>query len=209
MSARQSLARLAALAGLAVAALVLAGCAASTSFVSQWGDDSWKGGKVQKVLVVGVVKDASLRRQFEDDFVRQASTAGVQAVPSYRFIAEDGPVSEAVLRKAVADSGADGVLVSAVQRVDQRVSVSPGYYAGPPIGFGYYGFYRWGYGAAYMPPTAYAYNVVYVETQFHAAKSETLLWAGTTQTIDPRNPGKDIPVFSKLILDALRARQLV
>jgi hypothetical protein len=206
MPARQPFLRFA---GLALAALVLASCAASSSFVTQWGDPAWSGERLQKVLVVGVVKDPSLRRQFEDDFVRQASAMGVPAIPSYRYIPEDGPVPEARLAKAVAESGADGVLVSTVQAVDQRVSVSPGYYAGPPPGFGYYGFYRWGFGGAWIPPTAYVYNVVYVATQLHAVKGDRLLWAGTTQTVDPRNPAKDIPAFSKLILDALRARNLV
>jgi hypothetical protein len=206
MSARLSLGRLA---GLVLAALLLAACAASTSFVTQWGDDAWKGGRLQKVLVVGVVKDPSARRQFEDDFVRQAAAMGVQAVASYRFIPEDGPVPQERLDKAVAAAGADGVLVSTVQAVDQRVSVSPGYYAGPPPGFGYYGFYRWGWGGAWIPPTTYVYNVVYVATQLHAVKGDQLVWAGTTQTVDPRNPAKDIPAFSKLILDALRARNLV
>jgi len=191
-----------------IAAFALAGCAA-TSFVSEWADDSYAGKKLTRVLIVGVVKDASLRRQFEDEFVRQARAAGVDVVQSYRYVPEDGPVPEDRLRKAVAESGADGVVVSAVQRVDQQVQYSPGYYAGPPVGFGYYGFYRWGYAGAYVPPTAYVYMVVYVETQLHAVQPDTLLWAGTTKTIDPSAPAKEIPAFTKLILDALLAKRFV
>lgn len=192
---------------LVLLALAAAGCA-TTSLVSSWTDESWSGGKRTKLLVVGVARDASLRRLYEDEFVRRAAAAGVQAVQSYRFVPEDGPVSEERLRKAVAESGADGVLTSALVAVTQEAVVSPGF-AGPPPGFGYYGFYRWGWGGAYVPPTVRTYYVFFIETRLHDAGTNALLWAGTTRTASFDSAASHIRGFVDVILGALRAGKLV
>jgi hypothetical protein len=194
---------------LLVVAFGLAGCAA-TQFVSQWGNDQFAGKRFDRILVVGVVNDASLRRQFEDDFVRQAAARGVAAVQSYRFLPNDGPQPEPELDRAVRESGADAVLVSVVRGVDREIRVSPGFGPPPPpFGFGYWGFYNWGWGGAYLPPQIIQYNVIFIETQLHSVKPETLVWSGTTRTTDPSSASREIPAFVSLILNALAERRWV
>jgi len=65
---------------LAVLWLALAACA-STSLVNQWKSPDHVGPAVRKVLVVGVTKQASVRRVFEDEFTAQLRAAGVEAIP--------------------------------------------------------------------------------------------------------------------------------
>ncbi len=192
---------------LCVLALATAGCA-TTSLVASWTDESWQGGKRQKLLVVGVARDATLRRVYEDEFVRRAAAAGVQAVQSYRFIPEDGPVAEDRLRQAVAESGADGVLTSALIAVTQQTTVSPGF-AGPPVGFGYYGFYRWGWGGAVVAPAVQTYFVFFIDTRLHDAKSNALIWAGTTRTASFDSAAAEIRGFVDVVLGALLAKGVV
>ncbi|MCX7893174.1 MAG: hypothetical protein N2544_12500 [Burkholderiales bacterium] len=193
--------------GFVLAVLALAGCA-TTSLVASWTDESWQGGKREKLLVVGVARDATLRRVYEDEFVRRAAAAGVQAVQSYRFIPEDGPVPEERLRQAVAESGADGVLTSALLAVTQQTTVSPGF-AAPPVGFGYYGFYRWGWGSAVVAPTVQTYFVFFIDTRLHDAKSNALIWAGTTRTASFDSAAAEIRGFVDVVLGALRAKGVV
>lgn len=193
---------------LAVTTLALAACA-STSFVSQWTNDQLAGRKFERVLVVGVVKDASLRRLYEDEFVRQAQARGITAIQSYRYVPDEGVQSEAQLDKAVAEARADAVLVSVVKSADRQTTVSPGFYSPPPFAFGYYGFYSYGWGGAYVPPRVVQYDVIYVETQLHAVKPDALAWSGTTRTTDPSTAAKEIPPFVTLILNALVERKLV
>jgi hypothetical protein len=187
----------------------LPGCAA-TQFVSQWGNDQFVGKRFDRILVVGVVDDASLRRQFEDDFARQAAARGITAVQSYRYLPNDGPQAEPELDRAVREAGADAVLVSVVRGVDREIRVSPGFGPPPPpFGFGYWGFYNWGWGGAYVPPQIIQYNVIFIETQLHSVKPEALVWSGTTRTTDPPSASREIPAFVSLILDALTQRRLV
>lgn len=194
---------------LVLAAVALAGCAA-TQIVSQWGNDQFAGKRFERVMVLGVVNDASLRRQFEDDFVRQAAARGITAVQSYRYLPNDGPQAEAEVDRAVKEAGADAVLISVVRAVEQQTTVSPGFGPPPPpFGFGYWGFYNWGWGGAYMPPRIIQYNVIFVETQLHSVRPEMLVWSGTTRTTDPSTAAREIPPFVTLILDALAQRRLL
>jgi hypothetical protein len=187
----------------ALVAMALAGCA-STQFVSQWGNAQFAGTRFARILVVGVVNDASLRRQFEDDFVRQAAARGITAVQSYRYLPNDGQQSEADLDRAVKESNADGLLISVVRAVNRETTVSPGVGPPPPpFGFGYWGFYNWGWGGAYMPPRIVQFDVIFVETQLHSVKPGALVWSGTTRTTDPSTAAKEIPPFVTLILGAL------
>lgn len=194
---------------LALAVVILGGCAA-TQIISQWGNEQFVGKRFNRILVVGIVNDASLRRQFEDDFVRQAATRGIPAVQSYRYLPNDGPQPEAELDRAVKESGADAVLVSVVRAVEQQTTISPGVGPPPPpFGFGYWGFYNWGWGGAYLPPRIIQYNVIFIETQLHSVTPETLVWSGTTRTTDPSTAAREIPLFVALILNALTERRLV
>ena len=69
-------------------ALLAAGCVASTKFVSSWREPSFQEGSVKKVFVVGVARNAGLRRVFEDTFVKSLTGASVQALASYTSFPE-------------------------------------------------------------------------------------------------------------------------
>jgi hypothetical protein len=45
--------------------------------------------------VIGVTQQPAMRRLFEDAFVAKLKAEGVEAVPSYQLIPEDGQVDEA------------------------------------------------------------------------------------------------------------------
>jgi hypothetical protein len=76
-------------------ALGLTACAASTKIVNQWGNPDYGSPRFRKIMVIGVSRQPSIRRTFEDEFVTQLKAAGVEAVPSYLYIAEDDQVERA------------------------------------------------------------------------------------------------------------------
>src|SRR5262245_8309102 len=94
---------------LAVCFLVLAagfaGCA-STELVGQWKSPEFQGPPLRKVMVVGVTTQPGTRRIFEDEFSAALKAAGVDAVPSYTVIPQDGQANQAVLEQAVKSLGA-------------------------------------------------------------------------------------------------------
>ena len=90
----------------------LAGGCASTSLTNQWKNPDYADGPMRRMMVVGVSQHPSVRRSFEDVFAAKLNAAGVDAIPSYYLIREEGEVDQAVLESAVQKAGADGVLIT-------------------------------------------------------------------------------------------------
>jgi hypothetical protein len=110
----------------------LTACAASTKIVNQWVNPDLASPRFRKIMVIGVSKQPSIRRTFEDEFVTQLKAAGVEAVPSYLYISEDGQVEESRLQAAVKQANADAVIITRLVRVEKKTEVSPGFYQPVP-----------------------------------------------------------------------------
>jgi hypothetical protein len=157
-------------------------CACSTvSVTNQWRDQSWPGPPASSVVVVGISRSETMRHIFEDTFSQQLQSAGVQASPSYTQIPA-GTTGAVGLRELVKNSGANVVLVTRVESVEQKISVTP---SGPMYG----GFYGWYGGAWASTPDVTQYKVVTLETSVWDPKTEKLIWTVTTEAVGT----KDIP----------------
>jgi hypothetical protein len=186
-----------------------AGCA-STKFTSTWMEPDYTGGAFKKIVVMGVSRDETKRRVFEDVFAARLKAAGVDAIPSYTLIPENGKVEKDRLVPVVRQAGADGVLITRLVNIDQKTQYSPGYATTvPAMGFygNFYGYYSSAW--AYSPPVAYQYEVVTVETNLWQVKGERLVWSGTTQTFAPENFRKEVDGFADLLAGALKEKGLI
>lgn len=177
--------------------LAIAGCS-TVSVTNQWRDPSFAGPPATNFVVVGIARNETTRRVFEDTFVGELRAAGVQAQPAYTQI-EAGENGKVKLTDLVRASGADAVLTTRVQRVQQKVDVTPGYsgYYG-----GYGGFYGWYGGAWASAPTVSQYEVVTLETNVWDPKSGKLIWAATTERV----ASPDIPKVTTELAHALIPR---
>jgi hypothetical protein len=196
-------------AALILGAALLAGCAAPTVLNTQWSNPQFTGKPpMRSILVMGITKDPNNRRNFEDQMVAQLAARGVKAVPSYRFAPDVGAVEQVKLEQAVKEAGAAGVLLTRVVNVTEQVHVSPGMVMGPPMGYGFGGFYGY-YGGMWatsyvMPPTVYTTQHVAADTRLFETANYTLVWSASTTT----TPGSGSVMslfeqFSKLIVDSL------
>jgi hypothetical protein len=77
---------------------------------------------------------------------------------------------------------------------------------GPWGGFYGPGFYGGGF---YAVPEVNQYDVASVETNVYYVPTHSLVWAATTQTVDPRTVAQEAPNFADLIIAQLRARNLL
>lgn len=196
-------------AALIAAALVLGACAAPTVLNTQWANPKFAGQPpMRSILVMGITKDPNNRRNFEDQMVSQLTSRGVKAVPSYQFAPEAGAADQVKLEQVVKESGATGVLLSRVVNVSEEVKVSPGMYMGPPMGYGFGGFYGY-YGGMwassyYMPPTVYTQQNVAADTRLFESKDFALVWSGSTTTTPMGGSSASLfAQFAKLIVDSL------
>ena len=200
---------------LILGAALLGGCAAPTVLNTQWANPQFAGKPpMRSVLVMGITKDPTNRRVFEDRMVAQLATRGVRAVPSYRFAPDAGAVEQVKLEQAVREAGVAGVLLTRVVNVTEQVNVTPGMVMGPPRGYGFggfYGFYGGMWATSYVvPPTVYTTQHVAADTRLFETADFTLVWSGSTTTT-PGSGSVDalFQQFSQLIVDALAKDGLV
>ncbi len=186
---------------------LLSGCS-SSKIVNEWSEPDYIAPHFKKVVVLGISKQAALRRSFEDEFVAQLRASGIQAVPSYQFLPEEGQVPEPRLVDAVKQSGADAAIMTRLVRVERRTQVSPGYY-NPYPGFGFYHWYSTGWAGFYEPPRVYNYDVYTSETSLYDVDRDRLVWAGTVQTTDPGDIPKEIKNYVKTVMEALKNKGLL
>jgi hypothetical protein len=192
-------------------ALALAGCAGPTRIVQQWQDPTFAGGPFKRVFVIGVTRESTVRRVFEDAFCAELKTRGTECVQSYTLVPEDGLAPRDRYDAAVRQARADAVFITQVLRVEQRTQVIPS--AAPPPWVGAYGFYGAAWGGPLWwyapPPTIVQVNEVIVESRLFALQSDQPVWTAQSEVFAPSNPQRDSENFARTMIAALAARKLL
>lgn len=182
--------------------LLLAGCA-STSITDTWRDPAYQGAQFKRVMVLGVFKQPTARRTFEDIFSAKLRATGIDAIPSYQMLGLEAPPAEIALGEVTSRTGADGLLMVHLVRIDRQVRVTPSY--APAMYSGYYGYYSaW---AAY--PDVYTYDIVSAEINVFDVKSKRLVWGGMTETFNPQSVSRESAGFADVVIAALAKDGLV
>ncbi len=189
------------------AALLLGGCAA-TQIINQWSNPSYAAASFKRILVIGVSKQPTIRRTFEDEFVARLKAAGTDAVPGYEFAPEDGQVEESRLARAVKQAGADAVITTRLVRVEKKAEIIPGTY-GPYPGFGYYRWYSNAWVGFYEPPRLRFYDIYISETSLYDVRNDRLVWSGIAKTTKLDDIRSEIQEFVDVVIVALREKNLL
>ena len=193
----------------AMAAALVFGCA-TTKIVSEWSNPDYTSPRFKKIFVIGVSKQPSIRRTFEDEFVNKLKAAGVDAVPSYLYVAEDGQIDEARMDQVVKQANADAVVITRLVRVEKKTEVSPGFYQpAPAVGYGFYRGYSSAWLGYYEPPRIYQYDVYVSETGLYNVNKNQLVWAGTVETTDPSDIGNEIRRYVDVVTKALKNKKIL
>ena len=202
----------------AAAALAMLGCASTpTTLDAQWINPEYAGKRsLKNVLVMSAVRDSTNRRIFEDRMVAALQAAGVQAVQSYKFLPEEGPVSEDKLRSVLRQAGVSHAMVTRIINVTTQVNVSPGMVMGPAWGPGWGWGGGWGPGwggfagyhnamwATSIPPQVTTTQNVHADTRVFEARDAAVLWSAATTTATGYNSVNQlIDQFVQLIVGTL------
>jgi hypothetical protein len=182
---------------------LLAGCATS-QLVSQQANPDYVGKSFKSVMVVAVTADELVRRTFEDRMVALLGQRGLKGIPAYAAIGSRGQVEEAELRQAVAKSGAEGVIVTRVTRVDRSSGTLPGGTVAVGVGGGFYGYYSTVWDSVTVGPqkiTGPSWTVS--ETRLFDAKNGVMAWTGTMETRENDDLSAALTQYISVIFDAM------
>lgn len=194
--------------GVSVLLLALAGCAATHPIVSEWRNPAYSTTSFKRIMIGGLGGETSVRRNFEDEFVSQLRAVGVDALPSYRFVAEGETLDEARLKQAAQTAGADAALYARSIHVEPKISYGPSYYPSPWFGFyGPYGGVSWR--GLYGAPSVYRYNEYTSETTLYDLTRNEIVWTGTIKTTEPDDVKSAVRSYAEAVITALREKALL
>ena len=190
---------------------LVAGCQ-TTSIQSAWYDTNFRGGPMRKIVVVGSVNSVADGRVFEDIFAEKLRAAGVEGVAGYTVIADETRGTEAQFATAVASTGAQGLLLVRLLRVDTRTQVSTTMVPGG-MGWGWGGGWGgWGspFGPSMVPVQQVSqYDLATVESKLYDVQTKQLVWAATTTTFNPTSVARETPGFAGVIIGQLAQRGII
>ena len=189
--------------GAIVTAVVTLGCYHSTQMAATWRAPEAQPLQFQKPIAVFVTKDGALRRTIEDEIVAKVP----RAIQSYQVLnVEDLDSKE--IRARLAERGFDGAILMQVVRVDQVPSYVPGaYWYASPYSFNGNWYDSWR--SPYDPGGYYTEDtVVSIETQIYSLANDNLIWAGRSETTNPRSVRKLGHSVVKHVLRSLEKDQL-
>jgi hypothetical protein len=185
---------------LLAAAALLAGCATS-SLVSQKANPDYVGKSFRSVMVVAVTADELVRRTFEDRMVAQLGRRGLKGIPGYAAIGTRGQVAEAELRRAIAASGAEGVLITRVARVDRSSGTVPG--ATVAVGVGWGGFASYWETVNVPPQQVTGPSWTVTETRLFDARNGALAWTGVMDSRETDELDAALTQYIGVVFDAM------
>ena len=187
---------------LAIAALaLLAGCATS-ELIKQEANPQYVGKPLRSVMVVAVTTDEIVRRTFEDRVVALLGKRGIKGIPGYSAVGTRGKVQEAQLREAIAKSGAEGVMITRVIRIDRASTTVPG--ATLAVSSGFYGYYGGVWETVSVPAqTVTGPTWTVYETRLFDAKSGALAWTGLVDTKQNDRLDAAMTQYIDVVFDAM------
>lgn len=183
---------------------VMMSCA-TTTLTSVWRDPAYQGEQIRKVLVIGVSDKPAIKRLFEDEFVRQLQSKGVEGISSYTILPSDGPQDKDIIQAKVKELNIDGIIITRLvdkKRVEtyyppERISSPPpplpppypsddntaDYYYYPPVYYyDWYRYYHDCYDCISTPGYKVEDEIVVLETNLYNAKNDKLIWSALSDT---------------------------
>jgi hypothetical protein len=181
-----------------MAALVAAGALALSACASTTFNTTWKAPEAQpiqlkagdKVLALVISQNEATRRGAESALASELSRRGVEGIPAFSVIPDEAVEDQSKAKPYIQKSGALYAVVMRATGRDKEISSTPtmGMYGPGWGGYGgfYGGFYGYGWGGVYGGgSTIRTDTIVHVETLVYDLKSDDLVWAGQSSTVNP------------------------
>lgn len=198
---------------LLLGALVLSGCASTSTYVTTWKSPDakpleFRGHKVVAAVVVGA---DSRRRLAEDRLSQQIAALGAEARTMYSLLPSATVGDEKAIRTALEAADVKGLIVMQPVYVDRSVHITPGYEGHTSTTF-WGGPYGSGFVTSYVSPTETKITettVVYVETQVYSLEQNKLVWAGRSKSDDPDTVTELIEAITAATASELKKEGLI
>jgi hypothetical protein len=164
----------------------------------------------KKVATLVITDDLSLRMSAEEALAREITTRGAMASASYRFIPKEELEDKDKAREWFFRGGYEGVVTLRLVDVtkEQRYSAVV-WISGNPYYNNFWDYYGNGWATVVPLGSPKADTTLAVETVIYTIKDGKLIWAGISETTNPKDVASYVKGLVKAVGDELRKAKLV
>ncbi len=189
--------------GLILGCLVMMGCA-SSQLVESWQEPAFEDKPLGKILVLGVFNDEENRRLYEDSVVKALEMQKGSAIAGYTLMpkVEDYDEKEEIMA-AVAKADADAVMIATLVGFEQKENYRAPQAAYVPtmgLGRGLYDSYSVSFERVYDHGHTVVEATIKLEITVFSAKTQKMVWAAATKSVDPKSGKQLVDDVSGLIV---------
>lgn len=169
-----------------ISTVFLQGCAQNVLNYS-WTDSEYHGPVQGPILVIGVFKDPTVRKIYEDSFVTGLQTTGITAVPSHQFDVQTTEPTTEDIRQIVKQTGASAVLITHLLSEDTKSFefLSTRYAVGGAMTSGaVYGYHSVIYGATFGGSETIDKTTDRMAAVLFDVQSEKLIWSAHSKSVN-------------------------
>lgn len=166
--------------------------AAGPKFTSTWKAPEAAGVtfRGKKVAALIINPDQDLRVSGEEALVRELAAIGLtQAVASYRMVPKEELRDPEKAKGWYERAGVDGVVAMRLVSTGTRQTWTPSVWTSPYYS-SFWGYYGYGWGSVYDPGYTWTDTVVVIETLVFSVPQNKLLWAGVTESTNPKDAAR-------------------
>ncbi len=192
--------------------LFLPDYASSTKIKSSWKNPSATASSLQfkKVLVIAIIKQDFTRKMAEDKAVQIVKSGGTaDAIPSYTIFGEDELKDQEQAKLKIAGMDLDGAIIMRYAGSKDEIKYDSD--DADEVWYPYnqfWGYYSAGWGAVYNATTTEDLSV-FIETMLYSLKEDKLIWAGISETKNPKNPAKVVADIAEATTKYLQKQGLI
>jgi hypothetical protein len=200
---------------MAVAALVLtvpivAAAAPETKFTSTWKSPDAAGTRFagKKVAAVVISADDGLRVSVEEALARALTPRDVVPVPAYRIVPREELRDADKAKPWFERAGVEGVVALRVISAGKKRTYVPGPWTAPYYS-SFWSYYGYGWGSVGGVGTVQEDTVVVIETLVFSISRDALLWAGVSETTNPKNTASLLEGLVESVVKQMREQGLI
>jgi uncharacterized protein YceK/N-methylhydantoinase B/oxoprolinase/acetone carboxylase alpha subunit len=192
--------------------LPLTGCA-SVSLVNSWKDQLAPKKSYRDFLVVGITSKWQTRQIFEEVLAAELRKKGISATASYTLTGTEEKLSRSLIEKVVQASGFDAVITARLVDLKKKSHTDVGYTMTSRGYDSYVDFYGTGavsYATFDLSPVEVTTSKTYaMETNLFDTTTQKLVWAGTTDAVDPKGIITVSKEYAGVVITSLRTEGLI
>ena len=191
------------------AVLLTLSCASPMRLTDNWKSSAYTGPAYKKVMVVAMTKRIEMRQSFEDEFVRQLKSRGVESAACHECIPDPDKVTREELIKVSQGMGIEAYLIVRVLRLGTEVQSYQGQSPSPMAantGRDSMVDLQW-FGPE--PSMGKRSDVATLESRIYDGKTSNLVWRSTVDAVNPFGNEEQVPRFVSLIVKTLGDHNLI